>query len=109
LVFNVKQVYGVYAQTHRMFYNTAGLTMGNLRDKLNIHMAYSGHEKCVRIGESRTSGTLFHYDKIGIDLISASAVYKGARKSRNGLQESYEDKVKQQGQMSWDPVEDGPM
>ena len=109
LVFNVKQVYGVYAQYHRMFYNNAGLTMGNLRDKLNIHTAYSGHEKCVRIGESRTSGTLFHYDKIGIDLISAAAVYKGARKSRNSMQESYEDKVRQQGKMEWDPVEDGPM
>jgi hypothetical protein len=104
LAFNVKQIYGVYAQYHRSFYNQAGLSMGNLRDKLKIHPAYSGYVDVQRIGEGRTSAFLFHYDKIGIDLISAASVYRGARKSRNGLQESYEDKIRNQRPEMFDPI-----
>lgn len=93
LFFNVKQVYGVYAQYHRSFYNSAGLTLGNLRDKLKIHPAYSGYADCTRIGESRSSSFIFHYDKCGVDLISAVMVYKGARASRNRMTESFEEKA----------------
>jgi hypothetical protein len=112
LMFNVKQVYGVYALYHRSFYNTPGLTLGNLRDKLKIHAAYSGYKDVARIGEANSSAYLFHYDKIGIDLIAADKVYKGARKSRNNMQENYENKVSEVKEVQrdiWEPAEDGPL
>jgi hypothetical protein len=103
LFFNVKNIYGVYAQYHRSFYNAAGLTLGNLRDKLKIHASYSGYSDSTRIGESKTSSFIFHYDKCGIDLISAVMVYKGARSSRNRMNESFEEKVAGiKG--SWEPL-----
>jgi len=106
LFLNVKQVYSTYAIYHRNFYNQAGLSLPNLRDKLRVHNAYSGYKDSIRVGNSNTSAFLFHYDKIGIDLISATSIYKGARSSRNNMQQSYEDKVS--NQKGWEPA-DGPI
>jgi hypothetical protein len=109
LFFNVKQVYGIYAESHRRFYNVPGLTLTNLRDKLKIHPAYSGYADTVRIsGEARTSAFLFHYDKLGIDLIAARDVFKGMRRSNNPMNESYQDKV-DRSKTGYQPVIDGPL
>jgi hypothetical protein len=109
LFFNVKQVYGIYAESHRRFYNVPGLTLTNLRDKLKIHPAYSGYADTVRIsGEARTSAFLFHYDKLGIDLIAARDVFKGMRRSSNPMNESYQDKV-DRNKTGYQPAIDGPL
>jgi hypothetical protein len=109
LFFNVKQVYGIYAESHRRFYNVPGLTLTNLRDKLKIHPAYSGYADTVRIsGEARTSAFLFHYDKLGIDLIAARDVFRGMRRSNNPMNESYQDKV-DRSKTGYQPVIDGPL
>ena len=110
LIFNVKQVYGIYAESHRRFYNVPGLTQTNLRDKLKIHPAYSGYTDSVRItAEGKTSAYLFHYDKVGVDLIAARDVFKGMRRSANPMNESYQDKVdRNKGMFSFEPVIHGP-
>jgi hypothetical protein len=108
LVFNVSQAYATYAQMYRNFNGVPGLTKTNLRDKLKIHHSYSGYSDSVRIGQSRTSAFLFHIDKIGVDLITASNVYKGMRRSTRAMNESFQDKVDRQKE-TWDPATDGPL
>ena len=110
LIFNVSQAYATYADLYRKFNGVPGLTKTNLRDKLKIHNSYSGYSDSVRIGQSRTSAFLFHYDKIGVDLITASNVYKGVKRSNRALNESFQEKLDRQKESeSWDPATDGPI
>jgi hypothetical protein len=108
LYFNVKMVYGVFADLYRKQKNMPALTLTNLRDKLKIHPSYSGYEDSTRIGRYNTSAFLFHYDKLGIDLIAAGEVFKGMRRSSNGINESYQDKL-DRGKGGYQPAIDGPM
>jgi hypothetical protein len=108
LYFNVKMVHAVYAKLHRDIHNTVGLSLNNLRDKLKIHNSYSGYQDVARIGEIRTSCFVFHYDKIGIDLVAAGAMFKGIRRSDRGMNQSYQDKVESQKD-KYKPVEEGPL
>jgi len=93
LYFNLKTIYGVYAEMYRQQNGQAAQSEQNLRDKLKTHHAYDGYQDVYRIGDIRTSCYMFRHSKIGTDLLVASETFKKQRDKSRGLSASYEDKV----------------
>lgn len=103
LFFNIKTLYGTYAEMHRKQYGISAPSESNLRDKLKIHHAFEHYLDSVRIGGNKTSSYVFRHSKIGIDLVLAGDTYKMQRNAKNSLSVTFEEKMKQNREKIEDP------